>query len=268
MSSDDIYTQFNIDKSKLKKDYIKYPLLKDKQGHFIETISKEEIYYIYIDKNCSFEITKNIFNITNSALSRFLKKYQIKKPINLHQQNIQHTKLIKYGNKGYVNIEKYKQTCLQKYGVNNYSFTNEFKQQIHNKIPEIINKIANTKRKNNSFNTSKPEEEIYKLLCEKYEEVRRQYKSEKYPFACDFYIPVIDTYIEYQGFWTHGKEPYIGNDKQNEKLKLWESKDTPQYKKAIKDWTIRDVLKRKTAKDNGLNWIEFFNINEFMEWFN
>ena len=114
MSSDDIYTQFNIDKSKLKRDYIKYPLLKNKQGHFIESISKEEIYYIYIDKNCSLEITKTIFNITNSALSRFLKKYQIKKPMDLHQQNIQQTKLIKYGNKGYVNIKKYKQTCMQK----------------------------------------------------------------------------------------------------------------------------------------------------------
>lgn len=123
-----------------------------------------------------------------------------------------------------------------------------------------------TKRNNKTFNSSKVEEKIYKLLCQKYSDVKRQYKSNLYPFACDFYIPEIDTYIEYQGFWTHGREPYIGNEKQQEKLKFWESKNTPQYIKAIDDWTVRDVLKRETAKQNNLNWFEFFTMDEFMEW--
>ena len=36
----------------------------------------------------------------------------------------------------------------------------------------------------------------------------------------------------------------------------------------IKIWTIKDPLKRKTAKDNKLNYIEFWNINEVKEWLN
>ena len=149
-----------------------------------------------------------------------------------------------------------KQTCLKKYGVTNPSLSKE-----------IQNKKYETMETNNSFNTSKPEEEIYKLLVEKYGEVKRQYKSELYPFRCDFYIPSIDIYIEYQGTWSHGKEPYVKSLEQQEKVKLWESKNTKYYKNAIKTWTIIDPLKRNTAKINNLKWIEFFNMNEFMKWF-
>ena len=77
----------------------------------------------------------------------------------------------------------------------------------------------------------------------------------------------MDLYLEYQGHWSHGREPYVGSDKQNELLNLWISKNTLQYNKAISTWTIKDVLKRETAKKNNLNWIEFFSMNEFMEWY-
>ena len=50
--------------------------------------------------------------------------------------------------------------------------------------------------------------------------------------------------------------------------KLWESKDKKQYKRAIKTWTVKDVEKRNIAKKNKLNYLEFFNIDEFMEWYN
>ena len=131
--------------------------------------------------------------------------------------------------------------------------------------------------KNKTINSSKIEEEIYKLLREKYSKVKRQYRSEEYPFACDFYIPEIDTYIEYQGTWFHGKEPYIGTEEQKSIIELWKAKSVElnfqgkekrQYKRAIKIWTIEDPLKREIAKKNNLNWIEFFNMNQFLDWFN
>ena len=134
-----------------------------------------------------------------------------------------------------------------------------------------------SKKKNNSFTVSKPEEEIYKSLCSKFHNVIHQYRSELYPFNCDFYIPEIDLYIEYQGHWTHGNEPYIGTNEQNEILEIWRNKSNElnfkgrtknQYKRAIKIWTLEDPLKRKTVKENNLNWIEFFNMNEFLDWFN
>ena len=41
-----------------------------------------------------------------------------------------------------------------------------------------------------------------------------------------------------------------------------------KYKNAIDVWTRRDPLKRKTAKENNLNWLEFFTIKDFEDWFN
>ena len=73
------------------------------------------------------------------------------------------------------------------------------------------------------------------------------------------------------------KEPYIGTDEQKEIIKLWEEKSKEinykgelkeSYNKAIFIWSINDVNKRETAKKNNLNWIEFFNMYEFMNWYN
>ena len=41
-----------------------------------------------------------------------------------------------------------------------------------------------------------------------------------------------------------------------------------RYVNAIVDWTIRDPLKRETAKKNNLNWLEFFTLDEFIKWYN
>ena len=62
----------------------------------------------------------------------------------------------------------------------------------------------------------------------------------------------------------HGKHPYNKNN-ENDALLLqkwkFESINKPQYKEAIKVWTKRDPLKRKTAKENNLNWIEVFSLD-------
>lgn len=132
-------------------------------------------------------------------------------------------------------------------------------------------KCLETKRKNGTFNISKPEQEILKKLKLKFEEVKYQYKSMEYPFECDFYIPMLKLYIEYQGMWVHGKKPYDKNDLECiENLIQWKQKinSSSFYKKAIKVWTVQDPLKRETARRNKLNWIEFFNINQFNEWYN
>lgn len=116
------------------------------------------------------------------------------------------------------------------------------------------------------------------MLLNKFNQVKRQYSSEKYPFACDFYIPELDLYIEYQGTWTHGKEPYDRTNKEHINIiKIWKNKAKENnfkqirknyYLNAIQVWTIRDPLKRQIAKENSLNWIEFFSMDQFMEWYN
>ena len=176
------------------------------------------------------------------------------------------TKLEKYGDENYNNKNKSKQTCLEKYGVDSYSKTNNFKTYIKDNIDSINTKRNNTKRKNKSFNTSKPEEQTYILLKEKYPDVIRQYKSDVYPFCCDFYIPSLDLYIECQYGWTHGNKPYEGTEEDNIKLEQWKSKNTKYYNNAIYTWTDLDIRKRNIAKENKLNYKEFWNIQELNEW--
>ena len=169
----------------------------------------------------------------------------------------------KYGVSNIMKVKEFQKkqinTFIKKYGVTNIVYSDKYKNDIEN----IVEKRYETKRKNHTFNTSKSENESYKLLKDKYPDVKYQYKSEKYPFACDFYIPSLDLYIECNYHWTHGGHPFNENCLEDqEKLKLWKSKNTKFYNNAINTWTIRDVNKRNKAKENKLNYIEFWNINE------
>lgn len=167
--------------------------------------------------------------------------------------------------------EKSKQTCLERYGSEHWSQSKEGKMrslEISSR-PEIKEKIYKTKKKNNSFHISKKEDETYLLLIKLYPYTKRQYKSEKYPFCCDFYIPDIDLYIECNYHWSHGKHPYDAtNDKDQKLAQIWKNKNTQYYDNALKVWTEKDVQKRTIAKQNNLNYIEFFSIDEFMNWIN
>ena len=84
--------------------------------------------------------------------------------------------------------------------------TDVWKKQYQLNKFNIASKRNATLRKNNSYNKSKSEEKIYNLLLTKFNksDIIRQYKSDLYPFACDFYIKSLDLYIEYNGHWTHG----------------------------------------------------------------
>ena len=132
---------------------------------------------------------------------------------------------------------------------------------------KMKNIIYDKKKLNGTFNTSKPEDKSYELIKEAYPDVIRQYKCDRYPFACDFYIPSIDTFIECQYSWTHGKHPYNKENKDDiELLESWKSKNKEYYNNAIDTWSIRDVNKRNIAIQNNLNYIEFWNINELKDW--
>ena len=156
-----------------------------------------------------------------------------------------------------------KETLQEKYGVNNISQS----QIIKENIKEIVIKRNHTKRKNNSFNTSIPEQQSFELIKEKYPNVIYQYKSKLYPFDCDFYIPELDLYIECNYHWTHGKHYYDSNNIDDQKtLKLWKSKNTKFYNNAIKTWTDLDIRKRNIAKENNINYLVFWNIEELKKW--
>ena len=179
-----------------------------------------------------------------------LSKYGCINP--LHSELTKKYNLEKYGveykNQRPSSIESMKKTNLEKYGV-----------EIPSQSKEIQNKIYETKKKNNSFNISKPEENLHLYLINKYDgmTVKRNYKEDsRYPFAVDFYIVELDFFIELQGTWTHGKEPFNGTNLSP----TWIEKEkvSKYYKNAVEIYSIKDPIKRKVALENNLNYLELW----------
>lgn len=208
------------------------------------------------------------YNNKEKAKETCLKKYGVINAGGLEQslQKIKNTCLEKYGVENPYQItfvkEKIKKTCLERYGVENYSKSEEYKR---NK-DSIILKAMITKKNNRTFNTSKPEEDLYVYIKEKFPLVKRQYKDkERYPYFCDFYIPELDLFLELNATWTHNNHPFNPDSKMDQNiLNDWKnkSKEHPFYLGAIDTWTIRDVNKRNMAKENKLNFKEVWSLEE------
>ena len=169
------------------------------------------------------------------------------------QKKIKQTLIKEYGvdhpSKSEEIKEKIKQTNLEKYGYTTYTQTDEYK------IKEY-----NTKKSNNTFNSSSIEDQFKKWLDDNNIEYTYQYMSKEYPFNCDFYFPNKDLYLEIQGYWSHGDHPFDPNNPDDiATVNFWKEKGTKQYLENIKVWAQRDPLKRETAKKNNLNWVEVFS---------
>ena len=197
-------------------------------------------------------------------------------------EKIKQTTLEKYGCEFYVQSQDYKNryysevlpkletTCEIKYGSKNFSNSQEYR----NRQEEIVKKIFDIKKEHNTIGNlkTKVEEKFEKYLISNNIEYEYQYRSVVYPFNCDFYIFKYDLYIEIQGFWMHGKHPFIETNQDDITiLNKWKEKSltNPQYKTAINVWTVSDPLKRNTAKNHNLHWIEVFtnDVNDVIKSF-
>lgn len=240
----------------------------------------------------------------------FIRKYGSISPLGNKKvrEKIEKTNLERYGTKNPIFSkevkDKIEKTNLERYGesvpLRNKEIYNKTQQTVKNKygvnsaleIPRVREatrlayesgvaqqKAFETKKKNKSWTKSEPENQVLKLLQNKFgkEDVIHHKKPDnRYPHECDFYIISLDLYIEYQGYWKHGKEPYDEtNSKHLQIVESWEEKakeinfrgkSKNQYLSAIKVWTISDVQKRNDAKKNNLNWLEFFSIEEVENW--
>lgn len=197
------------------------------------------------------------------------------------------------------NSEKRKQTMLERYGVEYSSQRQSFKDLWKDKefVASVKEKERNTRDKkwkeylvNSGYKIhfekdslankyfSKTENMVYSYLTEIFniEDIERQYYSDRYPWKCDFYIKSLDLFIEYQGFKTHGNHPFNKNNPEDVQ-KLQEMNDllndisVPNSNKAliksiINGWTVSDVMKRNKAKENSLNFLEFFSPQEAKRW--
>ena len=193
-------------------------------------------------------------NNKEKSKQTWIKKYGVDNPAKseIIKDKIKQVCISRYGEnymKNPIIFNKIKNTCFRKYG-NYYLLTDEFKQ-----------KYINTIIKNNRI--SKVENGFMNYLEYHYpNDFEYQYKSELYPFNCDFYIKSLDLYIEIQGTWTHGGHPFDENNQDDiDRLNYMKSKNSNYYNSAIQVWTIVDVTKRNIAKENNLNYLEIFTKN-------
>ena len=200
-----------------------------------------------------------------------LEKYGVDNPAKLEEnkEKVKKTCLKKYGGLAPIcdpNIKnQIKKTCLEKYGVDNYgkSLKHKINMSTIMSSDEMQEHRYNVMTKNHSFNTSKPEEELYLYIKEKFPSVKRQYKDKlRYPYNCDFYIPELDYFIELQGYYTHNTHPYNPNSILDQVLvERYKERYGPKCQ-AITIWTLKDPEKRDCAKHNHLNFKEIWNLEE------
>ena len=111
---------------------------------------------------------------------------------------------------------------------------------------------------------SSSEVRIAKYFEEKNIDFKQQYKEDKrYPFQADFYLPKRDLFLEFNGFWTHNSRWYTGDEydlKQIENVSFLSSHEAAA-------WHTRDVIKRKTAKKNNINYVVLWDNHDINKWF-
>lgn len=159
-------------------------------------------------------------------------------------------------------LEKAHDTCNNHYGVLNPMHDDDVKQQ-----------VTKSKQVHDTFCSSKPEDELYDLLRTQFgvDDVCRQYHSDLYPFACDFYIPSRNLYIELNAMWSHGGHWYGTYESDEQVLQKYQirAQENQYYQNAIVVWTDKDVEKRQTAAKNYLNYIVFWDhkLRDAILWF-
>ena len=224
--------------------------------------------------------------IPKEQIERRIQTRKITKPSQTEETKRKISEALKGHPVSKTSIEKRKQTLIFRYGsledVPHYKPSEEDKKRSSNyhKSKEFQDLQRKKKLLNGTMNTSKPEEDVYSKLKERFgEDVVRYYTDERYPFECDFYIKSRDLFIECNFHWTHGLHPFNNNDLEDIK-KLKDIKKKQKYyinnkgkeKKnmyfVFEDvWTKRDPLKLKTAKINSLNYRVFYSFSEFNIWF-
>lgn len=143
---------------------------------------------------------------------------------------------------------KIKQTMIKKFGVENCLQSEIIKQKVKEtnlerygvpcnlNFPEVIAKANSPEaldKKCHSRCGKKGISKIEKYMIEQLtskglvenKDFYFQYRSNKYPFACDFYLIKSNTYIEINGYWMHGFHPFNELDEQDiKKIKSMERK--------------------------------------------
>ena len=230
-------------------------------GASVKFVAGKNVY----NKFCSAKCAQNNKEVRDKRYKTSVEKYGY----GCNLKKMKETCVEKYGVENVYQTEwckeKIKQSTFERFGVDNYGKTKEHIIATH--TPEVNKQRNDTKRKRHTFNTSTTEDKSYILLQQYFNKVYRNFSTDLYPFQCDFYIPEKDLYIECNYHWTHGGHPFDENNQEDiDRLNKLKSKNTKYYDIAIHTWTSRDINKRNIAKENKLNYIEVWKYNELEQW--
>lgn len=191
------------------------------------------------------------------------------------------TNLVRYGHETWQGSEagrqklasaevrsKTEQTNQKRYGAKTWSNSDEGRAAMSTYLQD---KIIAAKMEHGTINDSQPERDAYVLLIQKFgaDDVIPQYRSDRYPYKCDFYIKSQDLFIELNIYWMHGGHFFDPNNEADiERLQAWLVSDKPSYERAIYVWTQNDLEKRRVAEENGLNYCVFWeqDLSDFKDW--
>lgn len=283
-SLNDLFNKYDVDIKLLKRDYITNPL---KRGDYID---EDDFKYLYLDKNLSRNELAIIFNMSVAKVSRHQKKYNVNKDVGKYIENTYKSNLEKYGvsHPSKLNIvkEKYKQTCLEKYGricntqlhipldiltlINDKTMLEKYiiDNNIMNGV-ELAEKIgisaSGIERKikeyglNRLFNYSKSiQEKRLKEYINQYFEIENNTKKYLDGKEIDIYIPSKMIGIEFNGNYWHGE---YHKDKlyHQMKSKLAEEKGIFIYHIFEYEWnTKREQIMNQLNNLLGLNKVKLY----------
>lgn len=173
------------------------------------------------------------------------------------------TKEQKYGDAEYCGREKAIKTMVERHGVLNPWQMPELRARID------YDKINQIKRERGTLNSSRQEQRFLEILKDLYpgEDIQTQYCDSRYVnpesgrrYVVDFYISSLDLFIDLNGHYSHGTEPFTGTKEQQTLLEIYRERGKVKkaYSTIAEVWGHRDVIKRQEAFRAGINRLEIF----------
>lgn len=218
------------------------------------------------------DVVKARFRATMEA--RYGVAYSLQSPS--IRERIEATMWARYGARNAFLVPEFREkaadTCEARYGVRHPSQSFEIRDRTvatnmaRYGVPyammssKVVDKCILSKMKNGTFSSSAPEDRLYAKLVEVFGEtgVVRQYKSDLYPFYCDFYVKSRDMFIELNGYVSHGGHWFGASPYDADILDAYLRSDSRFLRQVMDVWFERDVKKRETARRNNLNYVVFW----------
>jgi hypothetical protein len=183
---------------------------------------------------CSLSYEENNKRRSDGRFLAIQNKFNVNNIMELPEyiQKISDTKLTRYGNSKYNNIEKGKQTLQEKYGVSN----------------------AYLLSRSNGTRITKGQQKLYDTLKDKYPDILLEYQIFELNISADIYIPSKNLVLEYYGDYWHCNPKFYTSEFYNKSLK----------KQASDIWN-KDLDRETKIKALGYNfkviWEDEFNNN-------